>query len=307
MTRVLVTGATGFIGRRVVAHLTDGGFEVHGLARRPPDERTSGVQWHGADLLSPEGGSAVVDRLRPELLVHCAWEATPGRFWAAIQNIDWVAATLRLFRAFAAAGGRRAVFAGTCAEYDWSHAVLSEIATPLAPSTLYGKAKAATFTLLDATAESLGVSFAWGRVFFLYGPNEAPRRLVSDVVEGLLNGRSVDCSEGRQQRDFMHVDDVARAFAAIAASDHRGPVNIASGCCIPVRAVIEEIARQIGRPDLVRLGARPSPPGDPDRLEADTGRLAATGFVPRYDLAEGIADTIAWCRSAGLVDPASRA
>ncbi len=93
----------------------------------------------------------------------------------------------------------------------------------------------------------------------------------------------------------MHVADVARAFVDLLASDVTGAINIASGVCVPVREVVTTIGALAGAPHLVRLGALPSRPGDPPRLAASVGRLRqAVGFRPRYDLATGLADTVAW-------------
>ena len=160
---------------------------------------------------------------QPTHLLHLAWDARPGLFWTSTENLRWVAASLGLYLAFAASGGRRAVVAGSCAEYDWSHSELDEARTPLVPRTLYGEAKRALHTLLERAAAQSGVELAWGRLFFLYGPHEAEGRLVSDVARALLAGREARCSEGSQQRDFMHVADAGRAFAALVASDVTGP------------------------------------------------------------------------------------
>lgn len=282
--RVLVTGGGGFIGRQALHSLHERGFEVHAPGRSQ------------LDLLRPGAAAAEVMRIRPTHLLHLAWNATPGRFWTAEDNLDWVAASLQLFRAFAAAGGRRAVVAGSCAEYDWSAELLDEVATPSRPATVYGIAKDALHRLIAAAPSNVEVG--WARVFFLYGPHEAPGRLVPDVIDALLAGREIACGDGAAERDFMHVEDVAGALVAFLDSAVTGPVNIASGCCRSLRSVIEEIAAQIGRPELVRYGARPTPPGEPRRLEAATSRLRGeVGFAPRRDLREGLAETIAWRRA----------
>lgn len=281
--RVLVTGASGFIGRHAVPLLQGRGFEVHGIGR------------DRADLLRPSTIPDLLRHIRPTHLLHLAWNTVPGQFWTAPDNLDWVAASLLLHRSFVAAGGERAVFVGTCAEYEWSYNLLEEAVTPCAPATLYGIAKDSLRRLLQAAPE--GVRIAWGRVFFVYGPHEANTRLVPDVITSLLAGREAMCGEGLIERDFLHVADVAAALVALLESGVTGPVNIASGLCLPVREVIIRIARQIGRPEMVRLGIRPTSASEPPRLAAAIHRLHdEVGFRPARSLDEGLAQTIAWWR-----------
>ena len=274
MSRVLVTGATGFIGSHAVRALEERGHEVHAAQ---------------GDLLDPGTAAEVVAAAGATHLLHLAWYAVPGKFWTAPENEAWVEATLRLLRAFYTAGGRRAVGAGTCAEYDWTGpGLLSETATPLRPATLYGQAKARTFEAGAALGE-----LSWGRVFFLYGPGEHPDRLVSSVARKLLAGEEAPTTEGSQVRDFLHVADVAGAFAALVDSDVTGAVNVGSGQPVTVRAVVDEVARAAGRPDLLRPGALPQRAGEPPNLVADVGRLRdEVRFRPRYDLESGIKSTV---------------
>lgn len=293
--RVLITGASGFVGVHAVAALQAHGFEVHAVARRHGPDAKGGIHWYVADLLAPGEAERVARQIGATHLLHLAWNAVPGRFWTAPDNLDWVAASLGLYRGFIAGGGQRAVNVGTCAEYDWSHNLLDERDTPCAPRTLYGTTKNALHDMLRNAARQDGISFAWARLFFLFGPFERPGRLVPDVIRALLADCPAPCGEGLVERDFMHVADVANALAALLTSTVTGPVNIASGTCVPLREVLRLIAEQIGRPDLIRLGARPSPPCDPPRLAAATEILKnEVGFTPRYNLADGLAATIEW-------------
>ena len=294
--RVLVTGGSGFIGREAVAQLAAAEAEVVSASRAPSD-LPAGVTHAPVDLLAPGAPAALVDRVRPTHLLHLAWNATPGRFWSAPDNLDWGAATLSLARAFAEAGGTRAVYAGSCAEYGWDRPRLSERDEP-APATFYGRVKDAARRAVCAGGEALGVPTAWGRVFWLYGPREAAGRLVSDVAAALARGEPALCSEGRQARDFLHVADVAGAFVAALGSDWRGPFNIGSGDAVPVREVVTTIAEALGARDRVRFGALPTAPDEPPALAADVRVLREEiGFTPAFTLTEGLRETARWWRA----------
>jgi nucleoside-diphosphate-sugar epimerase len=294
--RVLVTGAAGFVGRHAVPALRARGFEVHGVGRAA----SADAHWHAADLLVPEERRALIARIRPSHLLHLAWDAEPGRYWTSARNLDWVAATLDLAQAFAAAGGRRFVGTGTCAEYEWGPARFHEATTPCRPATLYGAAKDGTRRILEAYAGTEGLGFAWGRLFYLYGPGERRGRLVPDAIRALTARTGFPTSHGRQRRDFLHVADAAEGLAALVARDVSGPVNIASGAAIPVRTLLEGLAARIGGAEHLAFGARPLSPAEPPVIEAETRLLAdALGFRARFDLDRGLDDTVAWWRARG--------
>lgn len=301
MRRVLVTGASGFVGRPALAALAARGFEVHAVARGVPAGTAAagdGVRWHAADLLDGARRRELVAGVGATHLLHLAWYAEPGAFWAARENAAWVAATIALLDEFAAAGGARATLAGSCAEYDWTvPGPLGEDA-PLAPATYYGVCKDATRRVVEGLARLAGLSLAWGRIFFLYGPREDPRRLVASVARALVAGERAPTSGGAQRRDFLHVDDVAGAFAALLDGELSGAVNIASGEAVAVRAIAEALARAAGRPELLDVGALPARAGEPDEIVADVARLRdEVGFRPAHSLEQGLAETVRWWRS----------
>lgn len=295
MKRVLVTGATGFVGAPATSFLFDRGFEVHALGRTPPlNER---IRFQRCDILDIKAARAAVAEVRATHLLHLAWDVTPGRYWEAPENIDWVSASLHLVRAFAKAGGRRAVFAGTCAEYQWGAPRFFETKTPCVPATPYGTAKDTLRRQVEAYSSSAGLSVGWARIFYPFGPGEKPGRLVSDAIGALLRSKPFPTSHGRQLRDYLHVDDVAGAFAALVDSDVRGAVNVGSGRAVAVRTILETIAELIGNADCLRFGERVLPDSEPAIIEADATRLnQEVGFAPEYDLATGLAKTVAWWR-----------
>jgi len=310
MTSVLVTGASGFVGLPTLTELVRGGDEVHAISMRPSAPEVPGVNWHQVDLGDAAAVDTLMAELSPERLVHLAWYVEHGRFWDAPENVLWVERSLSLVRAFACAGGRRAVLLGTCAEYDWSAAdgPLHETRSEISPATLYGVAKDALRRVACAYAEREGFGLAWGRLFFLYGPREASGRLVPAVIRSLLAGETVETTTGRQRRDFLHVDDVARGVVELLDSPIVGPVNIASGDARAMAEVVDRIALAIERPELVLRGALPERPNEPPLLVGDIGRLRdEVGFEPRITLEDGIAATVAWWRQAlTTTTPASR-
>jgi nucleoside-diphosphate-sugar epimerase len=293
---VLVTGASGFIGRAVLPRLVDDGYVVHAVHRAPSFPAVPGVRSHRADLFDQSATESLVRAVQPSHLLHLAWYTTPQRFWASDQNLAWVEASLRLLRAFGAAGGARAVLAGTCAEYEL-RGRCSEADTPLRPASLYGVCKNALHGMATAHARDAGYSLSWARIFYLYGPREAGERLVPSVVRGLLAGRPVDVTDGRQRRDFLFVDDVASALVGLLGSSLAGPVNVGSGEAISVRRLVSAIGDNVARPELLRFGARASAGDEPPLVVADTTRLReGLGWRPTVRLEEGIDRTVSWWR-----------
>ena len=308
--RVLVTGAGGFIGRTSLASLRAAGFDVHAVlgasadAARAPARAPDGVSVHRADLLDAREVDGLISLVRPTHLLHFAWIATPGIYWRSAENYRWLAAGTHLLGAFEAGGGVRAVMAGSCAEYDWSKAgVCDERTTPLAEgpnrgdATPYAECKIAMSRVLGEFGRAHRLSTAWGRIFFQYGPGEDPRRLVSSVIIDLLSGREAACTPGTQIRSFLHVEDVGAAFVALLTADVQGAVNIGSADRTTIAGLLGRIADRIGRPELIKLGARAMPASEPPLLVPDIGRLRTeVGFEPRWSLDSGLEDTISWWR-----------
>lgn len=295
--RVLVTGGSGFIGRHALRELAVCNCEVHAVGRSSFPV-PYGTIFHKGNLLEPVEPVRLIDRIRPTRLLHLAWVTTPNIYWTSPDNLPWVEASLRLFRAFAEGGGQRAVVVGSCAEYDWQYGRLSEREAPLAPVTLYGVSKDALRRILESYALQNNISLAWGRLFFLYGPGEHPGRLVASVILSLLAGREAACTSGEQIRDYLHVSDAAAALVTLLDGNVVGPVNIGSGRPTAVRDIVRTLARQAGKPELAGIGRLPNRPGDPPVILAEITRLREeVGWTPRFDLENGLRHTLDWWRS----------
>jgi nucleoside-diphosphate-sugar epimerase len=302
MKKVLVTGARGFIGWQTVKLLQDHGYEVHAITSGELPDDAKDVYWHSIDLLNLDQIDDLLTSIKPSHLLHLAWYVTSGQ-WSSPndEHIKWVQASLQLIRSFKSNGGQRFVYAGSCMEYDWNYGYCSEYLTPTKPNTFYGAAKLSLHQIISSYAEEEGLSGAWGRPFFLYGPHEKPARLVSSVIRALLNDEPARCSHGNQIRDFQHTYDVANAFVCLLDAEVIGPVNIGSGNPVSLKHIINMIGDKLGKRDLIELGAIEASPKDMPFVVANNRRLVdEVGWQPKYNLDEGLDHVIEWWRQEML-------
>lgn len=291
--RVLVTGASGCIGQVTARHLVEAGYEVHGTSRSAHPRPIDGVTWHQIDLVAPKEATRIIHDLKPDHLIHLAWYMSAGNWQASggDEHLDFMRATTHLVQAFRHMGGQRAVLAGSGTEYDWNLDTYPETASRQ-PASFYGQAKSATGDLMMGYAELERLSLVWARIFFMYGGAEAQNRLVPSVILNLLRGKEAETSDGTQIRDFLYVEDIARAFVNLLNSEATGAVNIGSGEGVTLRSIIEKIGELTGRPELLRIGAIPQAPGDTPKVVADNTLLRNTGWIQKYDLEAGLRETI---------------
>ena len=236
--RVLLTGATGFVGRYVARELERQGIEYVGLQRGMTSDHRS-IQM---DLLGTNELEELFQKLNPTHLIHVAWYAEHGKYWDSDLNLEWTSATKRLVEAFCASGGQHVVITGTCAEYDWANGYCVEDVTPLKPKSLYGICKDTTRRIIELVVEKHGVSMSWARIFFPYGPGEAPQRLIPSLFKALKGEALPFGVNGKSYRDLLHVEDAARAVLACAQSKFIGAVNVCSGRPVQICDVVNAIA-----------------------------------------------------------------
>lgn len=264
--RILLTGATGFVGRHILAALCKADIDLLLVVRDSSESclpLASVVEvLRTRDLFkeSAEWWAAVCQGV--DIVIHAAWYAESGEYMKSPKNFDCLAGTLQLASGCVKAGVQRFVGIGSCSEYDVRFGNLS-IDTPLSPTTPYAGAKAATFLALSTLLPQQGIEFAWARLFYLYGEGEDARRLVPYLHSRLSEGKVAELTSGTQVRDFLDVAHAGERISELALANATGPYNICSGQAKTVRALAEQIADKYGRRDLLQFGKRGESHFDP--------------------------------------------
>jgi nucleoside-diphosphate-sugar epimerase len=267
MIRVLITGANGFIGRQIIRSLETMGVDLIPVVREGKSHEVSSLAnvkkiITSKDLFSEEEDWWADQCHDIDVVIHAAWYVEVGKYQDSSKNIDCLIGSLKLARGAAKAGVSRFLGLGTCAEYDHEPGILT-IETPLKPLTTYAAAKVSLYTTLSEWLPRQNVSFAWIRLFYLYGEGESMGRLVPYVRSQIFQEKFVDLTSGQQVRDFMDVVEAGKQIAKISLSKQIGPINLCSGIPVTVREFVEKIADNYGRKDLLRFGIREDNPYDP--------------------------------------------
>ncbi len=293
--KVLMTGATGFIGTAVTKELLRRGYEVHALTYEKTDAAFDNYYEYQMDLLNPVAVQSFFATHQFDNLIHLAWYVGPKCHVADV-NMDWVVATLNLLKAFQQNGGKVFVGAGTCSEYEYKYGYLLEDDTPTDPKTLYGNGKNAVFNVAKVFCKQNGIAFKWPRIFNLYGPNERPQRLMPSVILSCLKGEDVKVSDCLKFQDYLHVDDTACGIVDVFEKDIEGAVNISSGKPVQLREIVNTIARLTDFKGNILWGAVPAAFGD-DVVVGNNDKLKSTGWRQKYSLEDGLKTTIEWWRT----------
>lgn len=280
----MLTGATGFVGRYVAKEMERQGIEYVSLQR----STVSDVRAIQMDLLGTHDLEPLFQKYKPTHLVHVAWYAEHGKYWDSELNLQWVLATKRLVEAFCSSGGQHVVITGTCAEYDWSHGYCIEDVTPLKPNSLYGICKDTTRRIVELIVEKHGVSMSWARIFFPYGPGEASQRLIPSLFKAFRGEILPFGVNAISYRDFLHVEDAARAVLACAQRNFVGAVNICSGAPVRISEVVDAVARINSSDPEIILKISPKNQEANNFLVGENKNLRSLGWKQEIMLDQGL-------------------
>jgi len=290
MKKIIVTGASGFIGRACVKQLLDqGDFEIHAVSRKKSKNIFKNLFWYQIDLFDTKQIQDFCREVKADYLLHLAWDVSEKNY-NSTHHYDWVAVSVNLVKSFVKQKGERVLISGTCDEYDWNCKNCSE-KSPIEPRNIYGIAKNRLRQLLEPYTKQHKVSFVWGRIFFAYGPYENPKNIIPYIIRNLKNNLDVEIMKKGDVRDYIYVDDVASALGALIESDIQGVVNISSDRPLKIKELVLKIANHFNKAHLVNFADTASNSeiyvvGENSRLQKELD------WKPKVNIDEGLKRTI---------------
>jgi UDP-glucose 4-epimerase len=293
--RIMVTGATGFIGSRLLARLEVSGAEVHAVSRESPRTGNDAVRWWQADLSDMSTVRNVMAAVSPNVIFHLAGEVTGVRDLRVVQPTfrAGLIGSVNLLVAAGELGCQRIVLAGSMEEpRTLSEVPCSPYAAAKIGQSLYARMCHALFAIPTITL----------RIFMVYGPAQRDvNKLVPYAIRALLSGQAPRLTSGTREVDWIYVDDVVEAF--LAAAQRPGiegtTLEVGTGVLTSVRSIVERLRDLINPGIALEFGELPDRPLE----RVDVADVEATWqslhWRPTVSLTEGLGRTVAWHQAAG--------
>lgn len=293
MREVLITGASGFIGRKTVelARQRDD-WRIHAAVNQSNCVFPDGVIVHKVDLTDERDCKRLLSDSSPDIIIHLAWSLSEKDYSASVSNLIWLESSLFLLRHFFGEGGKRFVFAGSASIYGEPGGRHTENYMPIS-RTVYGESKAAFEQICDNYCKKHGLEFVTARCFPVYGEGDNRSfKAIPAAIRAFIEHKQFVCKGPGNVWDYTHVDDAAGALVEISASDYCGIVNVGTGIARTMREVFCEIADKMGCRQLLSLE---------ENEQSVTIQVADTrilnekiGYQCKVNFSEGLNRTIEW-------------
>lgn len=299
--KVLVTGATGFLGSRLTARLCENGVVVHAVSRSQRHSESASLRWWQGEMSDIATVRRVLHEISPDFVFHLAGlsTASPDRELVLPTLHSLLVSTVNLLTVAAEVGCRRMILAASLTEPRPSE---SEIT----PSSPYAAAKWTSGAYARMFHRLYNFPVVLVRPFMTYGPGQDERKLIPHVILSLLKNEPPKLSSGRQEIDWVYIDDVIDGFlAAASAPDIEGQtIDLGSGLLVSIRTVVRQIVALLDAEVKPLFGVLSDRPAEPVRVADMNSAYAKLGWKPRTPMKAGLAQTIAWYRQQRVKDAA---
>lgn len=307
---VILTGASGFIGRYLLQELRSKGYSVHCIVHSKEIENFENheVFFHRIDLLeaNDEDLLNLFGEINAKAIFHSAWYTNHKDYLVSSENTRWLDASKRMAKAFYQSGGSYFLALGSCIEYDFSMIdaqnpklhVNHEIGSEL----LYGRCKIELSRYLERLAKEFSEEFLWCRVFFVYGPYDRPGRLIPYIVSRIKSNEKATPNYGGASRDYIYVEDLAKQIVSFYQKGFTGFINSGTGKGVRIKTVFKEVGKILNRPDLVEENDKLSQDflNEPEYVIAG---LEENHLLRSYTpLKEGISKTLIWMKESEIIN-----
>jgi len=264
--KILITGATGFIGRHLVPRVLSRNHQIIAVSR--DENKAIEMPWFNKvtfisyDILNNKNDPVTILGI-PDMVIHLAWPGLPN-YQSLFHFEHSLPASYHFLKKMILAGVSRVMVTGTCLEYGFREGSLSEdLATE--PLTTYGIAKDSLRKFLQILRGQNNFNLQWVRLFYMYGPGQNSQSLLAQLDTALDNQEPIfNMSGGEQLRDYLHVEEVAERIALLVDHpDCSGMINCCNGKPISVRRLVEKRISDRGTNISLNLGCYPYPDYEP--------------------------------------------
>jgi len=289
--KVLITGATGFIGSHLCRRLADGGAEVHAVSRSERDDGKTRLRWWQGDLSDHAAVRTLLGKIAPDVIFHLAVHGVgaPGRELVRPTFEGGLVTTVNLLDVATELGVGRFIVPGSLEEPDRGD-------EDMTPSSPYAAAKWASSTYARMFHKLYRAPVVIPRIFMTYGPGQPAGKIIPYAIRCLLEGRPPELSSGRRRVDWIFIDDVVDglilAAQSQAAEGHN--VDLGSGELLEIRTVVEKLVEIVNPEIEPRFGSLAERPFERERVADTADAKALLGWQPAVSIDEGLKRTVAW-------------
>lgn len=288
MKKVLVTGATGFIGNYVINELLNSSCSV--IASSLHEEKAKNFDWYtkvkylALDLSALDDSENYFEYFNhPDILIHLAWEGLPN-YNSSFHVEENLPRHFQFLSNLIINGLNDITITGTCLEYGMKEGCLREDMTAT-PANSYAIAKDSLRKKLEQLKAAHLFSFKWVRLFYMYGKGQNPKSILAQLEKAIQNNEEVfNMSGGEQLRDYLPIEKVAAYIAKIALQKETdGIINCCSGVPISIKQFVQNYLRDKNVSIKLNLGYYPYPNYEPMEFWGDNKKLAAilaSGHIP---------------------------